>query len=156
MSYVKRAIKCGEKAAKVIFIANIVYFGGFLIGANGVHRCFSPPIKTESELELRLTEEKQRLGLTDSTIIHAHLSQNKKENSYAKKLAPNEYEINLEPVEGHNIAVLRHELYHIKDGHLDDVKKISDSFGGKIEKILKYVYINEPQAILYHMTGIKL
>ena len=152
MSTLQNVMKYGKKAISTFLVANAIYFGGFLIGANVIHRAFSPSIKTQSELELKLEEERKRLGIKDNIIIRANLSSNPDDNSYAKKLEDNVYEINLEPEVGHNLDVLRHELYHIADGHCDDGEKVSDSFIGG----LKYLYIYEPQAVLYSISGIKL
>ena len=48
-------------------------------------------------------------------------------------------------------AVIKHELYHILDGHLDDNKIRS-----KLLSKFMYYYYYEPQATLYQTTGIKL
>lgn len=149
-----KILRYGEKTAKVFLIGNIIYFGGFIVGVNGIHRAFSPKIRNQSELELRLKEERKKLQIGDHIKINAYLS--KSGDSYAKKLGPNEYEIKLEPLLGQNLDVLRHELYHIADGHCDYFEKMPNNFINGLKHLGKYLYWDEPQAILYSIAGLEL
>jgi hypothetical protein len=134
-------------------IASAVYLVGPSLGKE-LCRNHSTPIKTSSELEVILKEEKEKLGLTDATKIHAELREDKKHRSYARRINTNEYQIILSSNGGHNILILRHELYHIADGHCDH--KPRKSLNDKLNWEIKYRLIYEPQADLYALTGIKL
>jgi len=155
MVNIKKTLEYTAKAIKIFTLANAVYFCGFMIVANGIHRQFAQHIKSQSGLELILKDERKKLSLKDSIKINVNLNKDKKHVAHSKKLGDKDYEISLSN-DTYDITTLRHELYHIADGHFESQEKIDDSFQGKFIKSIKYLYHDEPKAILYHMTGIKL
>ena len=106
----------------------------------------SKPIKTFSELERVIEEEKIRLGIGEHTDIGICFSDKR---PYARRIRDNDYEINLGLPEDLDFKAVRHELYHVAAGHADqDPKSFLES--------LKYFLIYEPKAIIYQATGIRL
>ncbi len=108
----------------------------------------SPRINNQSELETILKEERKKLLIKDNYAIHVNLTD--KNIGNAGKIKENKYKINLGG-KFRNISCLRHELYHIADGHCDDCLSRNIPY-----RIIKYLCYYEPQAILYQVAGIKL
>ena len=112
-----------------------------LAGTQGISELFSSKINNQN-LEQILKIEKRRVGLNEDRIIYVRISKNEDETSAAQKLNENKYQIVLSP--NPSLNTLRHELYHISDGHCD-----------KPYNLLKYLFIQEPQATIYSITGLK-
>ena len=126
------------------FAANAIYFAG--MGCAEVVGSMSPKIRSQSQLERLVKQERKKLAIPDAIIIQATLEFDNPETSYARKVAENSYEIYLQKYpDQHNLNVLRHELYHIADGHCE-----------KESGFLRYLYWNEPLAVIYSVSGIKL
>jgi len=155
MVTMKKAINYGKKATQMFVLANFVYIGGFVMLANNIIAKLSKSLENQSELEIVLEQERKKLDIDDSTKIRARISENQDEDANAQRMNSNYYKITLSP-KYHTISTLKHELYHIADGHCDNLGKIPNSRAGRLKKIFKYLYIYEPQAVLYSMTGIKL
>jgi len=116
-------------------------YGGLLMGAGGLSTLFSQKIKNQSELELILQRERKKLDIPDEIYINVNWVA---ESSKAKKIGENKYEIDLR--KGYqNVSVLKHELYHIKDRHLDHKTSL-----------IRYLFYEEPQATLYQVIGIRI
>ena len=105
----------------------------------------SPKISGQSELESKLVEERGKLNdrIGKNKIVHARISQDKKESSHCYKTPQGEYWVVL-GTDDANISTLRHELHHLTD---DDVpyENSDASFGRK----LKYLFWEEPRATIY-------
>lgn len=105
----------------------------------------SPRIASQSELESKLVEERGKLNdrIGKNKIVHARISQDKKESSHCYKTPQGEYWVVL-GTDNANISTLRHELHHLTD---DDVpyENSDASFGRK----LKYLFWEEPRAAIY-------
>ena len=114
------------------------------MGAQGISELTSPKINNQINLKKILEKEKKQAGIKEDKIIYVTISKNEKEVSQAIKISEKEYEIFLFN-DGRNLGTLRHELYHIADGHCD-----------KPYNSLKYFFIQEPKATIYQLTGIKL
>ena len=111
------------------------------MGAGGLSTLFSQKIKNQSELELILQRERKKLDIPDEIYINVNWVA---ESSKAKKIGENKYEIDLR--KGYqNVSVLKHELYHIKDRHLDHKTSL-----------IRYLFYEEPQATLYQVIGIRI
>ena len=119
-----------------------------MLGASIIQKLFSPKIRNESELESVLATERTKLRIDDSIKIKAKLSENNMEGSYAVKRAQGEYEINLAPG-SQNLATLKHELYHIADGHCIKVVKEGEPDKMGVVELLKYLHWQEPRAVFY-------
>jgi len=107
----------------------------------------SRPLSPE-RLEQELYEERQKLSL-EGKIIHIRYDPNDEMANgsilaYAQKIDENKYNIVLGK-NGLNVGSLRHELYHIADGH----------FETKNYSLMKYYFILEPQANYYAAFGWK-
>lgn len=139
---IKRSVRGYKKYVIAAMIPLVLGFPEML-------NTLSPRINTQSQLESKLGEERRKLEekIGDNTIIHAELSARKGMPSYAKKISDGEYEIVLSK-EDANVALLRHELYHIADRHLGS--------GEKIRNPLTYLFWHEPQAVIYAAFGLKL
>lgn len=106
------------------------------------------PLKTEQELQYALAEEAKELGIADKKIA-ARFDDTNSLAAYSRKLTDGSYEIILGTIQSR--PVLRHELYHIADGHHEDVQSKEG-----IEKALMYFFVYEPQAAVYELWGWKL
>ncbi|MEK6817681.1 MAG: hypothetical protein AABX80_02660 [Nanoarchaeota archaeon] len=126
---------------KASLVASVLYATAIL-GIQVIPQEFSPKIN-KINLEQILNEERKRAGINDTTKINVQLSNEEEEVSYAQKINNGEYKIVLPKISA-NKNVLRHELYHIADGHCDE------EFTN-----LKYFFIHEPQATIYSITGLK-
>ena len=112
-----------------------------LIGSTGVCATFSQKIKTQEELVSIVNEEAKRLGVDKSIVSTLH---DELEACSGKREDDSLYVLHV----GGFLAkrnVVRHELYHIYKGDCD-----------KKYNLLRYLFIEEPRAILYDTFGIKL
>ncbi len=146
----------GIKIAKNTAMAVGIYTGILLMAQGISQELMSPRINNQNQLEQILNRERKRAGINDNIIIDAKLSYDKEEGSYSQRYYKGSYRIVLSPdrfsPKGSNLATLRHELYHIADGHCDDPKRFNYS---KFQKELIYLFIHEPQATIYQITGLK-
>ena len=136
-----RILKYGKKAIYTLVLAQMIYLWGFLMGTSSLSTLFSQKIKNQSGLELILQRERKKLDIPDKIYINVNWGA---KSAKARKIGENEYEIDLKK-EYQNVSILKHELYHIKDGHLDHKTSL-----------IRYLFYEEPQATLYQVTGIKL
>lgn len=141
-------------------LVHTVGFTSFAISATTLHVCgmaftqyavssFSDRITSESQLEQVARTEIEELNPSFDADIDYHLTEH--DAACAYKVAEGEYGV----VIGGDFAeetTLRHELYHIFDGH---VKKMENIEYPPVE-MLRYLFYQEPQAIIYATTGIEL
>lgn len=78
------------------------------------------------------------------------MSDGEDEISQARKLSNGEYEIVLSP-RGSNLSKLRHEFYHVADGHCYKSGKGNSG----LNNTLTYLFWYEPQARIYQTKGLK-
>ena len=102
-------------------------------------------IKSQKELEKIVYEEATILGMDTNIIKCELLNELAGESIYGGDLK-NQY-IYIGGLLA-NRKIVRHELYHIYDGHGDH--------DTKLETELNYWFIEEPKAIIYSFTGLKL
>lgn len=132
----------GIKIVKNIAIATGIYTG-ILLGAQGISQEFiSPKINNQSQLEQILNKEKKQAGIKKDIMLDVKLGCDEDGGSYSEKISEKKYKIRLSSPT--SLSTLKHELYHIADGHCDN------SFNR-----LKYFFIDEPQATIYEITGLK-
>ena len=150
----KKIAKLTYKTVTNVGIAGFIYLTA-LTGNNSISSYNSPIIKNRSELELIINDERIKAGVNENYHIHVIFEDNKpNESASAAKIGKNNYLIRL-PKKDSNLSTLRHELYHIADGHCDDVLEISKN-SNSLKKLLKYLFVYEPQASIYQSTGLKL
>jgi len=114
-----------------------------LIGLNTLSIFFSEKIKNQEELDKIIIEESKKLRL-NKKAIGIYLP---KFEAECKKIG-NHYIVKLGGKMA-NRGCVKHELYHIFRGHLENqsTKKVEN---------LKYFFKQEPQAIAYDVFGLKL
>jgi len=129
----------------------------YLLSLMGIERYTSqnsPKIENQSHLERIVKIEIEKMGLKDKNI-KVKLSNDRGIKSNATQFKDNHYEIILSPP--HNdLGVLRHELYHIADGHFLTEKEIKEIgiFEGIIYKF-GYIYYREPKAAIYAFKNLE-
>ena len=119
------------------------------VGTTLTGRMFSEKIKSQEDLEKIVEEETEKLGVDKplkSEFGDFPLA-------FAAKQRDGTYHLHV----GRSTAsrsLVKHELYHIHKGH----KGISFSKDSRntLGRILKYLFIEEPQAIAYGTFGLKL
>lgn len=111
---------------------------------------FSNKIRNEQHLDFLLQKEKSDLGISHKNI-EVFMTNDKKGTCWAAKIKnENRYIIHL-PKRCHNINSLKHEVYHIADGHCKENLTIKS----ELKRKLKYYLDYEPKAILYATYNIK-
>lgn len=121
-----------------------------LILCNELGARFSNKIRNEQHLDFLLQKEKSDLGITHKNI-EVFMTDDKDSTCWAAKVkGENRYIIYL-PKRCHDVNALKHEVYHIADGHCKEVLSIDSKF----RKRLRYYLIYEPRAILYATFDIK-
>lgn len=123
-----------------------ISYGAIVATEDYMTKIVAGQIRDRSVLEEVLVEERDRLNIGKDVKIT--IKESNRETNYAEKTGANEYSIYL-TTKGHNRDVLRHELYHIADGHCER------SMEKPINKII-YFFWEEPQAKIYTLTGLKL
>ena len=142
-----------EYAAEVLWWTCLggVSYASILLGVS-LPQHFGKRINSQEELEKIVAEEAPKLGL-DPSNIHSSYGIDKYGNGiscYSVKLAHG-YGLHI----GHPFfatrGVIRHELYHIADGHCDNMVVRS-----KFKNLLAYLLNDEPKAIIYGSFKLKL
>jgi len=140
-------INYAKKAILTIFVvAGISYWASCT--AQSAFCINSPRIETQSQLESKLLEERKKLKIKDSIIIHASLDGDEHTTlAHSEKIKNKEYKIVLTQ-SCRDEDTLKHELYHIADGHFEKIDKT------KGVGHIKYGWL-ELQAEIYSVTGLK-
>jgi len=147
---------------------------GIIYGADIVFNFFSEKIKSQSELEAVVNEETKKLGMKSNNILSTfhkkddtdyysffgarsgivgYDKESKAVTTYDDIDNANIIELKVLDIKEGSRATkqaVRHELYHLSR-HLPIPEPKS-----KIKKFLKYFFYEEPAAILYATTGVKL
>lgn len=154
MEKCKQTIKSLAKGMAIFTAANMIYISGLIL-ANNLSDKYSRSIQNQSELELILKEKRKKLNIDDSIIIKCRISKNKSDDTTSERLGYKKYGITLSP-KYHSLATLNHELYHVVDGTCDAFAITKNSTRSITKRALKYLYVYEPKAVVYSITGIKL
>lgn len=112
-----------------------------LTGTQTISSVNSPKITSQNQLEQMLETEKKRLNCDKPVVAKLcdyDVAQSKKNDKSV-------YEIDLGG-KCSTLSTLRHELYHIADGHLDE----------QICTNGRYLFWEEPQATMYEAFGLRL
>jgi hypothetical protein len=117
-----------------------------IVTTNNITMLTSDNISSQQHLEKIVEKERMKLDNGKKYIIYPQLIS--KTWGEAKMISENEYKL---IIGGSNSteAAVRHELYHIFDGHC----KLGEN---KIINSLEYWFVKEPKAAIYAATGIKL
>jgi|TARA_B100002003_G_C14131943_1_gene544379 hypothetical protein len=125
----------------------------FILGAiNTSVNNSSCKINNEDHLEELVEQERNNIGMPGEYDIQFVLSTNTDFSAFAEKLGENQYRVCMS-TEYQTLSTLRHEMYHIFDGHCEDgqQKGLSSVMQG-----LKYLLFCEPKACLYSFSELKL
>ncbi len=136
----------GIKVCVYTLSAGVIYFAG-MIGTQSIANFTSPKIQSQTQLEQLLNQERKKIEPNNEFKIRATLTVH--DNACSKKIKDNEYEIEMGSSFA-NETTLRHELYHILDGHFENIPKSG------LNKWITYLFWVEPQATIYQATGLKL
>lgn len=131
------------------FVLSIYLIG--LFAAEGISDIRSEEIEGLENLKEILEEEKLKLVQCRNYDISIKII-NDNETPYATKIYGDKFEIGLYQIS--NISTIRHELYHIEDGHTD--MKTPKNLKERFHNGIKYLFVYEPQAAIYELTGLKL
>jgi|GEM_PF-2155294 len=137
---------------KKFLVVGYFLWTGFLLSEtalNGGSQILSPKIHNEEELELILKEEVSKLGMNDKEIT-AKFGKSRLGFGQTALYSNGRYEIILDA--GKNRANLKHELYHIYDGHFNSILKIKNP----LSRMVYSFFVCEPQSLLYQSLGIKI
>jgi len=155
---IKRNLKEKSTLGKIVFrtAIGLSAYTLALIGLEYYSDSKSEPIRSQEHLEQIMEEEIKKLGIENKNILLI-LDDNEKWNyPYAVKIGEESYEININPSK-HKVVSVKHELYHIADGHCDfGAKFSSDSNIDHLIFYTCYFFYYEPQAAIYAATGLKL
>jgi hypothetical protein len=108
----------------------------------------APKIENVEQLREKILDYREILDVDDSAKIEGILHAGR---NGAWRLGRKNYLIELNRSDA-NECSLRHEMYHIADGHLDGAHKITS----KIVKKLATWLVYEPQAIIYQTLDLEL
>lgn len=140
-------MKIIKKLEKMILFPIGMYF--FLLGGTGVIRTIiSPKIKTQYQLEQMIIQEKNKIKPHNNYIINGKLVS--KHCAYSGKIGNKKYGLEIGGLLNSK-SILRHELYHILDGHYENVGELND-----FQKWAKYLLWYEHKAIIYEALDVKL
>jgi hypothetical protein len=135
----------GATSALLIYIGCLIAIEGYAsLGAEKVNA---------TNLDRLVKEERARLNMPDDVSIEVTFVP-KVANS--QKLSDKSYAIRLSNDLSYR-STLKHELYHIADGHCDSL--FEDNEIGHINighAIAKFLFCHEPQAALYEAFGLRL
>ena len=131
------------------FVLSIYLLG--LFAAEGVSDILSEEVEGLENLEKILEEEKSKLKQCQNYEINIKIIDDS-ETPYATKIYGDKFEIGL--YQTSNISTIRHELYHIEDGHTN--MKTPKNLKERLHNGIKYLFVYEPQAAIYELTGLKL
>jgi len=142
-----------RKSINSLLVANAIILGGIDILLGTAHHIVSPKIANQERLESLLDVERKNAGIADDIEVKAYLGN----ESCAEKVRDKSYEITIaKHFPFNDTCALRHELYHVAGGHCDDMHNFKNSYFGRLGNTVKFLWIYEPEAVIYSATGIKL
>jgi len=107
------------KVVREIFLGGLLFYSSVL-GIGLLMQENSLKIKSKSHLEILVNQEKKKLGIENKNIKVSFCDTLL--TSQASKTGENSYEIQLS-INQMYLGVLKHELYHISDGHVEYKKE---------------------------------
>jgi len=147
MNYAGKTIKKSLMITGLSTILCLSYLN-LLAGVNEISVLNQKKINSVSQLEqLAKIERKKINSKNKSKIIYKLTSE---DEGYSEKSSEDKYKIVLGGKYA-NESMLKHELYHILDGHFKDTERLNSG----LQTELKYLFWYEPQAVIYATTGLK-
>jgi hypothetical protein len=135
----------GATSALLIYIGCLIAIEGYAsLGAEKVNA---------ANLDRVMREERARLSMPNDVSIEVTFSPR---FAKSQRLSDKSYAIRLSNALSDR-STLKHELYHITDGHFDSL--FEDNEIGHINigrAIAKFFFCHEPQAALYEAFGLRL
>jgi len=139
MNYLKTTVKYGLKSLG-FGVKGLAVYGALLMGTQIVSNFASQNITSQAQLEQLLQTEKKRISCNKNIL--ARLVD--EDETVAGKIRDGSYRIILGGFFA-NLSSLRHETYHICDGHTEYEPTL-----------LRYFFWGEPKATIYQATGLRL
>lgn len=140
-------LKTVKKIGQGLFFGSIAYVTA-LCGLSYFSHIGKEKITSQEKLEQIIEIERKRIDPNNNFIISGGLVS--KNQARSDIVRTNEYKITLGG-HGADVSGVRHELYHILDGHFKNIKP------GEVNRnLFKYLFYFEPQAVIYESMGIKL
>lgn len=131
------------------FVLSIYLLGLFAV--EGVSDIISDEVSGLENLKQILEQEKSKLKQVKNYNIQIKIIPDNEVPS-ATKIYENNFEIRL--YQKSNVSTIRHELYHIEDGHTEI--KTPKNLKEKFYNGIMYLFLFEPQVAIYELTGLKL
>ena len=147
MNKLNSTLKYGKKLIKLT-AKGIILTQCSLILASNIASIFSPKIDTQKNLEEKIEFERKKIDPNNKYKISGELVMHSEGRS--RKFIDGTYKIELGGFFADE-TTLRHELYHILDHHFEDIENKN-----VIRHYLEYLFLHEPQAIIYELTELKL
>lgn len=116
-----------------------------LAGVSMLGNVFSEKITSQEHLDRLVREESKSLGMEVPEAVFCE----DESKASCQKSEDNRCRVNIGGAFATRSTV-RHEVYHV---HKDHPKKPTEE---RVTDILKYLFVQEPQAIAYSVLGIKL
>jgi hypothetical protein len=135
--------------ASVLVLVALAFYLSVLLASGVAANLTSPAIETQEQLEWVIDAEMVRLGFDNDVVVLGQLIG--PDEARAIPLAENVYKVKVGGFLA-NETTVRHELYHICDGHLE----ASDILAGGFQKGFAYLFWYEPQARIYQITGLRV
>ncbi len=114
----------------------------------------SSRINTQTQLEKLVAQERRKIDNSNNCIIYPILLPISI-GGESRKLQDGVYEVRVGG-DSANTIIVRHELYHILDGHFQALEGKSELDKSEFMRFLKYFLLYEPQARIYSITSLKL
>lgn len=154
MHYLKKYTKMVGRAVSTTFVVGCVYLWG-LIATQTIIAHLPPEIELQSpHFEQILDRERNRAKICANKVVDVRFDNDKTRIPCVRKLYEGKYEIVLSP-NGSNLYTLRHELYHIAEGHCDR-EKTGPYISRIFQDSLTSLFWDEPRAMIYGVTKLKL
>ncbi len=153
MIKIKKILKIGIETT---FASSLLYFGSMVV-LSGIAEMRAEPFHNRKQLEEMLEVEKKKLGIEnkDIDVVVCYTNEDYKQFgrpsgslAFSGKKTDNTYLVVLGP-QANNTYGLKHELYHIADGHCDAEQKPFP-----LDELCYFFYY-EPQAVVYSATDWK-
>lgn len=127
---------------------SVLAYLGTLIGGHLIADINSPKLNSMSKIEAIIKEEKKKFGIKPDLAVTVGLTESDMPSATLNCINGKEQYVIKIGGYSQNEAVLRHELYHIFDGHLGKCPKKKIAYQD-------YFFWAEPRATFYQLTGLK-
>lgn len=127
--------------------------GIYVLGLACLGRCASCGSKkvNNENIERIVAKERIALSIPNNISIETKFAD---QITNVRKLSDKRYVINLS--KKCRQSTIKHELYHIADGHCDSLLEDNRAGHNGAYIMAKYLFWHEPQAVLYEAFGLRL